>query len=438
MTDSVKHIVTQDCLPFNDSNISADILQTFLESQQDNIFRLSNNVKNDEESLLAEYDYRYKKWFAGRFVGEATFNYHGQKYKITIKPRFGENFLLRMLEEIYNIRITKSENSQKQPDDWNHYIKRIIAFIWIQKLANANLHGLPKKQIKKQYKGATVKGRINIRKTIIPYYSNNEIISTNREKMIVNTVAKILLQAYYIIRKDFGLGVGVNIPDTAQNAINQIKTLVNRRDKVTLTDYKNIKYNAIYLNWKPVVDFSWDIIQRKRLSLKQENSNNGFGFFIDIAEIWEQYLRSLLQKKLKTYGWYLKIDKQIAYKGRFYQRELIPDLIFQKNNELIVYDAKYKRMNGIHWDVDRADFFQIHTYIQNFLNKYKVKSGGLLYPISSRVTDFSKYRSNKLLNKNGINVNFLIDGIVLQENKSNENIKKLENDFIERIIESVN
>ena len=64
MTDSVKHIVTQDCLPFNDSNISADILQTFLESQQDNIFRLSNNVKNDEESLLAEYDYRYKKYNA--------------------------------------------------------------------------------------------------------------------------------------------------------------------------------------------------------------------------------------------------------------------------------------------------------------------------------------------------------------------------------------
>ena len=438
MTDSVIHIMAKDCLQFDNSDISADILQTFIESQQNNIFKLTNNIRVDEESKLAEYDYRHKKWFAGRFVGEASFFHKKQEYKVTIKPRFGERFLLRMLEEIYNIRITKSENSQKQTDEWNHYIKRIIAFIWVQKLANANLHGLPKIQIKKQYKGTTVKGRIDIRKSIIPYYSNNEIISTNREKEIDNTIAQILLQAYFIIRKDFGLGKGLNIPDTAQNAINQIKTSVKGKEKITIADYKNIKYNAIYLNWKSIVDFSWDIIQRKQLSLKQQNSENGFGFFIDMAEVWEQYLRSLLQRKLKPYGWFLKTDKQIAYKGRFFQRELIPDLIFQQENKLIVYDAKYKRMKGYQWDIDRADFFQIHTYIQNFINKYDVKSGGLLYPISTVVSDFSKYRSNTLLNEEGKSMSFLIDGIELKEEENNDDFEKMEYVFTERLLDSIN
>ncbi|NPA45313.1 MAG: hypothetical protein GXO49_07255, partial [Chlorobi bacterium] len=191
MTDSIIHITAKDCLQFDNNVISADVLQTFIESQQNNIFKLTNNIRVDEESRLAEYDYRYKKWVAGRFVGEASFFHNNQEYKVTIKPRFGENFLLRMLEEIYNIRITKSENSQKQTDEWSHYIKRIVAFIWVQKLANANLHGVPKIQIKKQYKGATVKGRIDIKKSIIPYYSSNEIISTNREKHIDNTIAQI-------------------------------------------------------------------------------------------------------------------------------------------------------------------------------------------------------------------------------------------------------
>ena len=68
---------------------------------------------------------------------------------------------------------------------------------------------------------------------------------------------------------------------------------------ITETDYQNIKYKEIYLSWKPIIDFSWDILKRKQISLKQEKTKNGYGFFLDMAEIWEQYLRSLLKKNLQ-------------------------------------------------------------------------------------------------------------------------------------------
>ena len=54
-------------------------------------------------------------------------------------------------------------------------------------------------------------------------------------------------------------------------------------------------------------------------------------------------------------------------------------------DEFLVFDAKYKRMKGEKNDVDRSDFFQIHTYIQYFLHTYpegRVLLGGLLYPLS--------------------------------------------------------
>src|SRR5690606_16284987 len=186
-----------------------------------------------------------------------------------------------MLEEIFNIRITKSASIQSNKDDWQHYIKRIIAFIWIQKLANANLHGLPKSQVKKEYKGQSIKGRLSVRKSIQPYYTSGEVVSIYREKQIDGTIAKILLQAYQLISSDYGVGKGLNFPNAAQDYINQINANINHKTLITESDYINIKYKEIYLSWKPIVDFSWDIIKRKQLSLKQKKSKNGYGFFLD-------------------------------------------------------------------------------------------------------------------------------------------------------------
>lgn len=438
MVNEVIHLTALDCLPFLNEEAKAGVLQSFIESQQGNVCYLTPTKRVDEDSKLAEFDYLNKKWNAGRFIGEAFFSHENQNYKVTIKPRFGENFLLRMLEEIFNIRITKSASIQTKTDDWQHYIKRIIAFIWIQKLANANLHGLPKVHITKQYKGQSIKGRIAVRQSIKPYYSSGEVISIYREKKIDETVAQILFQSYQIIRSDFGIGKGLNFPDAAQDAINQINTSVKHKKIITESDYNNIKYKEIYLNWKPIIDFSWDILKRKQLSLKQEKSKNGYGFFLDMAEIWEQYLRSLLKKKLEPLGWNYNTNKIIAYKNYFFQRELIPDIVFQKGNDVLVWDAKYKKMTGIYRDVDRSDFFQIHTYIQNFLNHKNVVSGGLLYPISINQPNFKNYKSDFLINEEGKKLNFIIDGVELVEENENNDYKIKEVEFVNRILDYIN
>jgi 5-methylcytosine-specific restriction endonuclease McrBC regulatory subunit McrC len=437
MDNDVIQISALDCLPFYHLEAKAGVLQSFIESQQLNICYLTKAKNIDEESKLAEYNYLDKKWYAGRFIGEAFFYHENQSYKITIKPRFGENVLLRMLEEIFNIRITKSASIQSNKDDWQHYIKRIISFIWIQKLANANLHGIPKVHISKEYKGQSIKGRISVRKTIKPYYTSGELISIYREKQIDDTIAQILLQAYQIIRSDFGLGKGINFPDAAQDAINQINAGFKYKKLITESDYKNIKYKEIYLSWKPIVDFSWDILKRKQLSLKQEKSKNGYGFFLDMAEIWEQYLRSLLKKNLQPLGWYLKNQNFVAYNGYFFKRNLIPDLIFEKENEVIILDAKYKRMTGDYRDVDRADFFQIHTYLLSQFDK-KVKVGGLLYPITmNNGYSSNEFRSPYLLNPEGLKIKFAIEGIELQEGQEQESFQNRETEFVNRIKQDI-
>ena len=94
-------------------------------------------------------------------------------------------------------------------------------------------------------------------------------------------------------------------------------------------------------------------------------------------------------------------------------------------------------MNGVYWDVDRSDFFQIHTYIQHFLNHKEVKSGGLLYPISDKQVNFANYSSPYLMNETGVKLNFIIDGMELKEKEEIDNNRQFETEFISRIIKHI-
>ena len=90
-------------------------------------------------------------------------------------------------------------------------------------------------------------------------------------------------------------------------------------------------------------------------------------------------------------------------------------------DEFLVFDAKYKRMKGEKNDVDRSDFFQIHTYIQYFLHTYpegRVLLGGLLYPLS--LEDWKEnralYTPSSMFGSFGrVDTKFIVDGILCSE-----------------------
>jgi hypothetical protein len=111
--------------------------------------------------------------------------------------------------------------------------------------------------------------------------------------------------------------------------------------------------------------------------------------------------------------------------------------VFQRENEVAVWDAKYKRMKGRYFDVDRSDFFQIHTYIQYQLNHKAVKAAGLLYPIST-TPNFDEYQSPNLINEDGVKMKFIIDGIELEEMNEQANPLEQEKKFINRILTYIN
>ncbi len=410
-------ITTKDCTKFILDEGQERVIQHFTRTvSRANTFWFSVEGRDTDNLAVAEYDYLKGEWRAGRMVGESVFYFEDAEYKITIKPRFGELFLFRMLEEIFNVKLADSNTAFNRNLDFQYLIKKLISFLWLNMLAKANKHGLPRNTVSKTYKGQIVKGRVNIPKSIKHYYISNEVVSNYREKETNSIVARILNQAYDILIKDYFLGT-LQVPRNAEDAIIQLECATVPPSSITKHEYVSIRYKDIYQSYKPVVDFSWELIQRKQIanSLHNHATKQGYSFFIDMAEIWELYLRSILKKHFTTQGWVLRNDKLLAYGGKYFERMLIPDIVFQRNNDLMVWDAKYKHMNLDRIDFDRSDFFQIHTYIHYYQQSKNVIAGGLLFPFSVPITEETTSRavSDTLFGSNAGKTDFLIDGIDL-------------------------
>lgn len=425
-----------DCTAFP-KDLPQSVIGDFMVRHKENVCWFSEQNKFSEEAHLAEFDYAQNGWRAGRFIGEAVVEDVDKLYRISIKPRFGNSVFFRMLEEIHNVKITDSLSSFEKSLSWGSLVQKVMAFIWLGKLAEANLHGLPRVVEKVRHMGTVVRGSLQVRESVNRLYAREQLVSSSREKVMDDTVAQLIFQAYQILKKDLE-GLSGRMPQSAFDALNQVRAKVSVKRHISLAEYKGIRFKDVYLSWKGIVEFSWMIIQRQHQQLEQQSARSGFGFFIDMAEIWEQYLRSLLKKRLMGIGWRLIENKLVSYEGTFFARQLIPDIIFEKEEALLVWDAKYKRMDGRYIDVDHADFFQIHTYLQYFSGHKKVLAGGLLYPLSSKL---DKSRSDFLLTKNNMATAFHVDGVEFgMSGGMNEAglISFREEAFLDRVVQEVN
>ncbi len=394
------------------------------------------------------------QWCAGRYIGLAHLNVPKptkgtEEVKISIRPRFGQSFLLDILEDLYNIKVTKQdgESSLASSEWFGNLLSLLKSRLWVDKCQKANRYGLPRKNERREHQGVVLHGALDVRQTIMPLLTKKEIHTHTYEKALDDHICRIIYEAYRILlrkkiflekktykkNKEQNNGLGFSMPPAVQETIDKLNSQFKGfAFDLTENDYQRIRYKSIYLSWKPLVDFSWAIIRERQIGFKSANSKTDC-IFVDMAEIWESYLRKKLGEGLKDEGWQmLTVEecKHTIYRGAFFERKIIPDLVLKRDNEYIVFDAKYKRMRGEKTsfgeesDVDRNDLFQIHTYTQFFQHQKdkKVVLAGLLYPITSE-EDFSQETDRPFYIDNLFGkeyegkdqIPFIIDGIYCKE-----------------------
>lgn len=340
------------------------------------VFRFSNKDYTDD-SPIVEFDYKKWCWKAGRYIGYIQ---HGSD-SLSIIPRYGEQVLYELIGDIFNIKMSTGR-SRLGLNKQESYVKLIISYIWLQKLTRAIRHGLPRTKKSEIVKGYDVNGTLLVLPSIFSYNTDKSLISLYQYVTHDEKIIRILGEAHRILKKDYFFN-NMLLSHGMKNVIKDIDTLSQnaKRGKITKKDYDSIKYSPIYQSYKEVVDFSWQIIRNGLSNTSQDKGERITGCLIDMAEIWECYLRNILKKHLEPQGWNLDDNTYLLYSNMFYHRDIVPDIVFYRDNDYLVFDAKYKEMTFDKKDVDRSDFFQIHTYISYQKKKGNVLLSGLLYPI---------------------------------------------------------
>ena len=116
---------------------------------------------------------------------------------------------------------------------------------------------------------------------------------------------------------------------------------------------------------------------------------------------------------------------------------MFPDLVMMNraSGRVVVFDAKFKKMELNNCDIDREDLHQIHSYSGYY--KKDLIASGLIYPLSNEI-DIDKAHSKSIYGNNENEVNFIVDGIYVSDKHSMKELIKSEEAFVGRIASAIN
>lgn len=351
--------------------------------------------------------------------------------KINITTKYGDTFLKRMLNFVNDIYVDNEQIKAKKDETENQFFF-IIAHLFIQSLEKAVVLGLPQQYQKHQERSHKVRGSIdfnNYLKRDIPF--QGKLTTTFRERMYIQEIVDVLYLTLKKLESVFGKEIYSRLLGVSQLLKQQYSGRFANNETIQKAKTHQTINNPMYRGFKKVLEYAEIILLNKDLMPDNEKQDLvTAGYLFDIAELYELYLEKLLRRNFSE--WFVSGQVEIPiYQKKFYRRSMFPDLIMthKTNGKVIVFDAKFKKMELQNKDIDRADLHQIHSYSGYYQSNLIIS--GLIYPLSKKI-DF-EYSHTETLYGNNNEVHFVIDGVFVFENQTMEELIENENEFIKRI-----
>ncbi len=375
-------------------------------NDEDWLRELARNANSDTLSLsfvtqrevqqapIVSYDSQTGIWWAGRFVGELTY----QGRTLTILPRFGMPALRRWLSRIWGIRLLSSTGRYASGKIW---LWELIARLWSDRIVVAAKHGLPCIRIDEVHSGSTVRGRLLVRQTAVNLHLGRQmLVSRTRIRRIDSRIGGVLLGAYDHLRQQLRdvAEPRLWLTDRGHELVKELQSSIDRRAvEEACRSRSPIRYTPISESYRPAIDLSLTILGRHPFMSSAEGSNAVYGALLDMAEIWELYLFHLIRDALS--------EAEVTHAGRSSEAvfwlltgksgdrigAMKPDILLSSRDgaRRIILDAKYKsttpspsRPHG----VLREDLYQMAAYLSVEAISPGTLDGGLVYPSSTAVS----------------------------------------------------
>jgi len=305
--------------------------------------------------------------------------------------------------------------------------------MFIQSLEKAAVLGLPKVYKQLTQRSHKVRGKIDINaylKKDFPFIG--KLTTKYNEQVYVQEIVDVLFLACKALEKEFGKEIHRKILGIFQLLKQHYSGSFPNSITIEKAKKHNVLDNPMYAAFKNALAYAEIILQEQNLLLATStNPLTTHGYLFDISQLFEVYLEKLLNRHFKD--WYVTGQEELnVYSDMFYGRKMFPDLVLKhkESNQIIVFDAKFKTMNLTKKDLDRADFYQIHSYIQYY--QPKVLFGGLIYPLGKPINT-NKAHSNHIFDNKDNNTKFIVDGIYVKESMSMKELMDSEKEFVNRV-----
>ncbi len=300
-----------------------------------------------------------------------TFNIVGTIfYKNTtfnINSRFGNSFLHYMIassEGFLELEDTGGINKDVSIAEW------LMIYYFKIKLKSAFSLGMYKTYSKQSHDLNKVRGQIDINSYVSKGYFDGKVRCNYQEHSYANQINYIISLAINKIFKNRKYCTLVQDIHTIKNAFNQVEY---RKQRVPIEN-TGVK-NPFFAQYNEVYKLALSILKENFGSSGDEDFS---AFLFDVSLLFEHHIRSLLKTK---YRLAVKNQKDFKVPNGCSYNHIFPDIIiYHDDGTISIYDVKYKRFRG---EVDRDDRFQLISYVAMYLNRFKIKECGFVYPTDS-------------------------------------------------------
>ena len=367
-------LIAKDCSPLNPQPTAAeaDWLRRVAANVRtgDFVVPISGDRDDDEPIVYCSWD---GTWWAGRYVGSLSFEGHS----LIIEPRFGLATLRNWLFEATSVVLTESPGRLRQDES---FIAQLLASVLAHGFVEAARHGLPALRRDVATKGPTIRGRLDVAASIrLIASAGREVVSVRSERSLDHAASDAIIAAYGVLRRWLGVPDEQWMPARAKELIPHLMAVTGPRPRVpTKAELDRIRYTPITAGFAPIAELSRQIANRRGLAADVDASGETKGVLLDVAELWEMYVLSVLRKAATPLSVKHATRERDASKKLLWSDingqglgTLIPDaILYARNDVQAVADAKYKSLhpsanapNG----PQREDLYQMAAYLGRFV-----------------------------------------------------------------------
>lgn len=348
------------------------------------VIPMSGSRDEDEPVVYCSWD---GTWWAGRYVGSLFFEGHS----LTIKPRLGLATLQNWLFEATSVKLTDVSGKLRENE---FFIAQLLASVWAHGFIEAARHGLPALRRNIATKGQVIRGRLDVAASLrLIGAGGDQLISIRSERSLDHAASDAIVAAYEALRCWLSVPDEKWLPDRARELLRHLTSVTGARPRVpTKAELDRIRYTPITAGFAPIAELSRQIANRRGLAADSNTNRETKGALLDVAELWEMYVLSILRKAAAPltviHGTRDKsTNKKLLHSDLTGQGlgTLIPDAILLSGSDIKgVVDAKYKSLHPSSRSPNgpqRDDLYQMTAYLGRFQAPAGMTTWGLLaYP----------------------------------------------------------